>query len=227
MTRITGVTYDGGYADYMIAKSDAVAELPDELEPTEAAPLLCAGVTTFNSLRNSGARPGDLVAVFGLGGLGHLGVQFASRMGYRTVAIGRGADKESLAKKLGAHIYIDSQATDAAAELAKLGGAKTILATVTEGAAMGAMVGGLAANGTLMVIGAGGAIQVPPYQLIRGRLTIKGWYSGTSIDSQDTLAFSVLAGVRPMIEVFSLDRAAEGYERMLSGKARFRVVLKM
>jgi D-arabinose 1-dehydrogenase-like Zn-dependent alcohol dehydrogenase len=195
------------------------------LSPAEAAPLMCAGVTTFNCLRNAGARPGELVAVLGLGGLGHLAVQYAARAGFRTVAIARGTDKEAFARELGARDYIDSQAMDPAAELRKLGGAKVILATVTSGDAMAAVVGGLGADGTLMVIGAAPAVTVSPGQLIGGRLSVKGWYSGTSIDSEDTLAFSVLAGVRSMNEVFPLERAAEAYERMLSGKARFRVVL--
>jgi D-arabinose 1-dehydrogenase-like Zn-dependent alcohol dehydrogenase len=224
-TRITGITYDGGYADYMIAPMETLAMIPAELEAAEAAPLMCAGITTFNALRNSGARAGELVAVLGLGGLGHLGVQFAAKMGFRTVAIARGQDKEALARKLGAWHYIDSQALDPAVELAKLGGAKVVLATITDGPAMGRTIGGLGANGTLMILGAGGPLQVLPTQLLQSRLSVKGWYSGTSIDSQETLAFSVLAGVRAMNEVFPLERAAEGYERMLSGNARFRVVL--
>ena len=195
------------------------------LERPVNQPLMCAGVTTFNCLRNSAARPGDLVAVLGLGGLGHLGVQFAARAGFRTVAIARGKDKESLARELGARHYIDSQAQDPAAELRKLGGARVILATVTNGDAMAAVVGGLGTDGRLMVIGAAPSLTVSPGQLIGGRLSVKGWYSGTSIDSQDTLAFSVLAGVRSMNETFPLERAAEAYERMMSGKARFRVVL--
>jgi D-arabinose 1-dehydrogenase-like Zn-dependent alcohol dehydrogenase len=226
-TAITGVTSDGGYAEYMIARAEAVALVPDELSAVEAAPLMCAGVTTFNCLRNSDARPGDLVAVLGLGGLGHLGVQFAARAGYRTVAIARGKDKEPLARQLGAVRYIDSQAQDPAAELRNLGGAKVILATVTNGDAMAAVVGGLATNGALMVIGAAPSLTVSPGQLLGGRLAVKGWYSGTSIDSQETLAFSVLAGVRSMNEVFPLERVDEAYERMVSGKARFRVVLTM
>src|SRR5271169_2438144 len=221
-TAITGVTSDGGYAEYMIARAEAVALVPDELSPVEAAPLMCAGVTTFNCLRNSDARPGDLVAVLGLGGLGHLGVQFAARAGFRTVAIARGKDKEPLARQLGAVRYIDSQAQDPAAELRNLGGAKVILATVTNGEAMAAVVGGLATNGALMVIGATPSLTVSPLQLLGGRLAVKGWYSGTSIDSQDTLAFSVLAGVRSMNEVFPLERVDDAYERMVSGKARFR-----
>jgi len=226
-TAITGITYDGGYAEYMIARAEALALVPDELSPVEAAPLMCAGVTTFNCLRNSGARPGELVAVLGLGGLGHLAVQFAARAGFRTVGIARGKDKESLARELGARYYIDSQAQDPAAELRKLGGAQVILATVTNGDAMAAVVGGLGAKGKLMVIGAAPSLTVSPGQLIGGRLSVNGWYSGTSIDSQDTLAFSALVGVRSMNEVFPLERAAEAYERMMSGQARFRVVLKM
>jgi D-arabinose 1-dehydrogenase-like Zn-dependent alcohol dehydrogenase len=226
-TAITGITSDGGYAEYMIARSEALALVPDELSAVEAAPLVCAGVTTFNSLRNSGARPGELVAVLGLGGLGHLGVQFAAKAGYRTVAIARGKDKAALAAQLGAHDYIDNQSQDPSAELLKLGGAKVILATVTNGEAMAAAMGGLGTNGTFMVIGATPTLTVPPLQLLRGRQSVKGWYSGTSIDSQETLAFSALCGVRPMNEVYPLERAAEGYERMMSGKARFRAVLTM
>ena len=224
-TRITGITYDGGYADYMIARAEALARVPDELSPADAAPLMCAGVTTFNALRNSDAQPGDLVAVHGLGGLGHLGVQFAAKMGLKTVAIARGADKEPLARQLGAWRYIDSQAVDPAAELAKLGGAKVILATVTSGDAMKTVLGGLGINGTLMVIGAPPSLEVSPGQLIGGRRRVQGWYSGVSIDSEDTLSFSVLHGVRSMNETFPLERVNEAYERMLSGKARFRVVL--
>jgi D-arabinose 1-dehydrogenase-like Zn-dependent alcohol dehydrogenase len=224
-TQITGVTRDGGYADYMLAPASAVALRPDGLSPTDAAPLMCAGVTTFNALRNSGARPGDVVAVLGLGGLGHLGVQYAAKMGANTVAIARGPDKAPLAKKLGAAHYIDSQAQDAASELAKMGGAKVILATVTDGPAMSALQGGLAVNGTLMVIGAPPSLEVSPFALITGSRNVKGWYSGTSIDSQDALSFSAMAGVRSMNEVFPLERAAEAYDHMMSGKARFRVVL--
>ena len=186
---------------------------------------MCAGVTTFNALRNSGARPGDLVAVLGVGGLGHLGVQYAAKMGFRTVAIARGKDKEPLARQLGASHYIDSQAADPAAELAKLGGAQVVLATVTDGPAMGATVGGLAPHGRLMVLGAAGPMEVSPLLLLMGRRAVEGWYSGTSIDSQDTLAFSVQSGVRSMNEAYPLERAAEAYDRMMSGKARFRVVL--
>jgi len=223
----TGITYDGGYAEYMIARAEALALVPDELSSVEAAPLMCAGFTTFNCLRNSGAQPGELVAVLGLGGLGHLAVQFAARAGFRTVAIARGKDKEPLARKLGARNYIDSQTQDPAAELRKLGGAKVIQATVTNGDAMAAVVGGLGTNGTLMIIGAAPSLTISPGQLLGGRQSVKGWYSGTSIDSQDTLNFSVLAGVRSMNEVFPLERVDEAYERMLSGKARFRVVLTM
>ncbi len=226
-TSITGITYDGGYAEYMIARAEAVALVPAELTPAEAAPLMCAGLTTFNCLRNSGARPGDLVAVLGLGGLGHLGVQFAAKAGYRTVAIARGQDKEALARQLGAWQYIDSQAQDPAAELSKLGGAKVILATVTNGEAMAATVGGLGANGKLMIIGAPPSLTVVPYHLIGRCASLNGWYSGTSIDSQDTLAFSVLTGVRSMNEAFPLERVTEAYDRMMSGKARFRAVLTM
>jgi D-arabinose 1-dehydrogenase-like Zn-dependent alcohol dehydrogenase len=226
-TAITGITSDGGYAEYMIARVEALARVPDELSAVEAAPLVCAGVTTYNCLRNSGARLGDLVAVLGLGGLGHLGVQFAAKAGYRTVAIARGKDKEPLARELGALHYIDSLAQDPAAELRSLGGAKVVLATVTNGDAMAAVMGGLSANGTLMVIGAAPSLTVSPGHLIGGRVSVKGWYSGTSIDSQDTLAFSVLAGVRSKNEVYPLERAAEAYERMMSGQARFRVVLTM
>jgi D-arabinose 1-dehydrogenase-like Zn-dependent alcohol dehydrogenase len=224
--RITGLTHDGGYADYMIAHSSALAILPEGLGAIEAGPLVCAGVTTFNALRNSGARPGETVAILGIGGLGHLGVQFAAKMGFKTLAIARGSDKEALAKKLGAHQYIDSQAQDVAAELTKVGGAKVILATVTNADAMTAALGGLGIHGKLLVVGAPHELlKVPALVLIGGRRSIMGWYSGTSIDSQDTLEFSLLAGVQAMTEVFPLERAEEAYERMMSGKARFRVVL--
>lgn len=223
--QVTGVTYDGGYADYFVAPATAVALLPAELPPVEAAPLLCAGITTFNALRNSGARAGDLVAVLGLGGLGHLGVQYAAKMGFKTAAIARGQDKAALATQLGAHHYIDSRAQDPAAELQKLGGARVILATVTNGDAMSATAGGLGVNGTMVVVGAAEAITVSPILLLMGCRSVKGWYSGTSIDSQDTLAFSMQTGIRSMNEVFPLERAAEAYEHMMSGKPRFRVVL--
>jgi len=225
--QITGISFDGGYADYLVAPAVAVAAVPDDLSPVEAAPLMCAGITTYNALRNSQAKPGDVVAVLGLGGLGHLGVQYAVKMGFKTVGIARGKDKEPLARKLGAHHYIDSQAQDVAAELQKLGGAKAILATVTNGDAMSATQGGLGLNGTLMVIGAADSMQVSPLVLLSGRRSIKGWYSGTAIDSQDTLKFSVLTGVRSMNEPFPLERVSEAYDRMMSGKARFRVVLTM
>jgi D-arabinose 1-dehydrogenase-like Zn-dependent alcohol dehydrogenase len=225
--KVTGISFDGGYGEYMVAPAIALARVPDELSPVDAAPLMCAGITTFNALRNSGARPGDLVAVLGLGGLGHLGVQYAARMGFRTVGIARGKDKEPLARELGAFHYIDSQAQDPGAELTKLGGARVILATVTAGDAMSAVQTGLGPRGTLMVIGAAQSMQVSPLVLISGMREIKGWYSGTAIDSQDTLAFSVLKGVRSMNEVYPLERVTEAYERMMSGKARFRVVLTM
>jgi D-arabinose 1-dehydrogenase-like Zn-dependent alcohol dehydrogenase len=223
--QITGISFDGGYADYMVAPAIALARVPEELSPAEAAPLMCAGITTYNALRNTAARPGDIVAIHGLGGLGHLGVQYAVKMGFRTVGIARGKDKEALAKQLGAWRYIDSQAQDPAAELQKLGGAKVIIATVTNGPAMSAVQGGLAINGTLVVIGAAEAMQVSPLFLLSGRRSVKGWYSGTAIDSQDTLAFSVFSGVRSMNETFPLEKVTEAYERMMSGKARFRAVL--
>jgi D-arabinose 1-dehydrogenase-like Zn-dependent alcohol dehydrogenase len=226
--QITGITYDGGYADYMVAHWTALAPIPDELSPTEAAPLVCAGVTTFNSLRNSGAQPNDLVAILGLGGLGHLGVQYSVKMGFNTVAIARGSDKGAFAAHLGAHHYIDSQARDVAAELRKMGGAKVILATVTNALAMTAWLGGLAENGKLVVLGAPAEpLAVAAGLLITGSRSVAGWYSGTSIDSEDTLSFSKLTGVRAMTEVYPLERVTEAYERMTSGKARFRVVLAM
>ena len=224
-TRVTGVTYDGGYADFMIARAEALAAVPDGLSAEEAAPLMCAGVTTFNCLRNSGASAGEVVAVVGLGGLGHLGVQFAAKMGFKTVAIARGKDKEALARQLGAVQYIDSQTADPSAELMKLGGAKVILATVTDANAMKAVMGGMGLDGTFMIVGAVPSLEVPSFQLLFKRQAVKGWYSGTSIDSQDTLQFSAANGVQSMNEVFPLEKAAEAYERMMSGKARFRVVL--
>ncbi len=223
--QITGISFDGGYADYLVAPAIALALVPEELPAVEAAPLMCAGITTYNALRNSGARAGEVVGILGLGGLGHLAVQYAVKMGFKTIGIARGADKEPLARKLGAHHYVDSQAQDPAAELQKLGGATAIIATVTNGDAMSAAQGGLAANGTFMVIGAAQSMQVSPIFLLNGRRSVKGWYSGTAIDSQDTLRFSVLTGVRSMNEVYPLDKAAEGFDRMASGKARFRVVL--
>jgi D-arabinose 1-dehydrogenase-like Zn-dependent alcohol dehydrogenase len=224
--QVPGIAYDGGYAEYMIAPAGAVALIPEGLSAVDAGPLMCAGITTFNSLRNSGARPGDLVAILGIGGLGHLGIQFAAKMGFRTVAIARGTDKEPLARKLGAWSYIDSKTQDPAAELLKLGGAKVVLATVTNGDAMNATLGGLGVNGKLIILGAAAEpLQVPGIPLLLGRRSIVGWPSGSSIDSQDTLSFSLLTGVRAMSEVFPLERAAEAYEHMMSGKARFRAVL--
>ena len=224
--RVPGISYDGGYAEYMVAPVEALARIPDALSNVEAAPLLCAGITTFNALRNSGARPGDVVAVLGVGGLGHLGVQFAAKMGFETVAIARGKEKEASAKEWGAHHYIDSSAQNVGAALAALGGAKVILATVTNGKAMSATIGGLAINGKLIMVGiAEEPVEVPIIQFITGRQSVQGWPCGTSADSQDTLAFSVLAGIRPMIEEFPLERVTDAYDRMLSGEARFRVVL--
>jgi D-arabinose 1-dehydrogenase-like Zn-dependent alcohol dehydrogenase len=224
--QIPGISYDGGYADYMIAPFEALALVPAELKAADAAPLLCAGVTTFNALRHSGAGPGDLVGVLGIGGLGHLGVQFAARMGYRTVAIARGKDKEPLARKLGAKHYIDSGAQDVAGELSKLGGAAVIISTVTNGNAMSAVLGGLAVNGKLILLGvAQEPIEVPSMLMVGGRRSIVGWPSGSSRDSEDTMAFSAQSGVLPMVETMPLERAAEAYERMMSGAARFRMVL--
>lgn len=223
----TGVSRDGGYATHMLAHATALAHVPAELDVVESAPLLCAGITTFNALRNSGARPGELVAIHGVGGLGHLGIQFAARLGFRVVAMNRGRDKEKLARSLGAHEYIDTQAGDPATALQGLGGAKTILATVTDSAAMQAVAGGLGVNGTLMVIGAVGALTVDSLALLGKRAAVKGWYSGTSVDSEDTLLFSRRNGITSMNEIFPLEQAQAAYERMLSGKARFRVVLKV
>jgi len=224
-TEVTGISRDGGYAEYMLAPISALALVPDDLSSVGAAPLMCAGVTTFNCLRNSGARPGDLVAVVGIGGLGHLAVQFAAKMGCKTVAIARGKDEEPLARELGAHYHIDNKTQDPAAELQKLGGAKVILATVTSAEAMKAVLGGLGVHGVLMVIGAVPSLEVNALQMLLQNQSVTGWYSGTSIDSEDTLAFSAQSGVKSMNEVFPLDRVAEAYERMLSGNARFRVVL--
>ena len=224
--QVPGIAYDGGYAEFVIVPAGALALIPEGLSAVEAGPLMCAGVTTFNPLRNSGARPGDLVAILGIGGLGHLGIQFANKMGFRTVAIARGKDKEPLARKLGAWSYIDSKTQDPAVELQKLGGAKVVLATVTNGDAMSATLGGLGVNGKLVILGAAAEpLQVPGIALLLGRRSIVGWPSGSSIDSQDTLSFSNLTGVRPMNEIFPLERAAEAYEHMMSGKARFRAVL--
>jgi D-arabinose 1-dehydrogenase-like Zn-dependent alcohol dehydrogenase len=226
--KITAITFDGGYAEYVIIPAEAVALIPDDLPADEAAPLLCAGITVFNALRNSGARGGDLVAVLGIGGLGHLGIQYARQMGFRTVAIGRGGDKQALAKKLGAHEYVDTGAGDPAQALQKMGGAHVILATAPDSKSISALFEGLAPNGTLMVVGADAqSLTVTPLQLIRGSKSIRGWASGTARDSQDTLEFSALSGVRPMIERYPLEKAAEAYEQMISGKARFRVVLTM
>lgn len=226
--QVTGFQEDGGYAQYMIARSETLAAVPDALSPVEAAPILCAGVTTFNSLRHSGALSGDLVAVQGLGGLGHLGIQFASKMGFRTIAIGRGKDKEPLALKLGAALYLDTDAVDVAKELSSLGGASVILATAPDSKAMSALIDGLGVGGQLLVVGASfDPISVTPVQLIMARRSIRGWPSGTARDSEDTLNFCALTGIRPMVETLPLEQAAAGYERMLSGRARFRVVLTM
>jgi D-arabinose 1-dehydrogenase-like Zn-dependent alcohol dehydrogenase len=223
--KVTGVHFDGGYADYMIAPASALAVVPEGLVATESAPLMCAGLTTFNALRNSGAVAGDLVAILGIGGLGHLGVQYAAKMGFRTVAIARGQDKAPLAKQLGAMHYIDSQSADVGAELTKLGGAKVVVSTVTHGPAMTATIAGLTPRGRLMVLGAAGPFEASPVQLLAARRAIEGWYSGTSIDAEDTLAFSAQSGVASMNESYPLEKAAEAFDRMLSGKARFRVVL--
>jgi D-arabinose 1-dehydrogenase-like Zn-dependent alcohol dehydrogenase len=226
--KITGISYDGGYQEYMVAPAEAVAAVPDDLSAADAAPLLCAGITVYNALRNSGARSGDLVAVQGIGGLGHLGIQYARQMGFRTFAIGRGKDKEPLARKLGAAHYVDTAAGDPSAELQKFGGARIILATAPDSKAMSALFNGLARNGKLIVVGAGGdPLEVTPLQLIVGRTTIQGWASGIATDSEDTMRFSSLAGVRPMIEKYPLEKAAEAYDQMISGRARFRVVLTM
>jgi len=226
--KVTGISYDGGYQQYMVAPMEALVPIPEGLSDVEAAPLLDAGITTYNALRNSGAMPGDLVAVQGIGGLGHLGVQFASRFGYNVAAIGRGSENAVLAKKLGAHVYIDSQATNAAQELQKLGGARVILATAPSSKAMSALIDGLGPNGKLVVIGAGpDPIEVTPAQLIFGSKTIEGWAAGTPAASEDALNFCVLTGVRPMIETYPLEKVEEGYARMMSGKAEFRVVLTM
>ena len=226
--KVTAITFDGGYAEYMVAPAEAVGAIPDDLPADQAAPLLCAGITVFNSLRNSGARAGDLVAVQGIGGLGHLGIQYAHRMGFRTVAIGRGKDKEPLARKLGAHEYVDTSAGAPAQALQKLGGARVILATAPDSKSISALVDGLAGNGKLWVVGADmEPLAISPLQIIGGRKAIQGWASGTAKDSEDTLKFSSLSGVRPMIERYPLEKAAEAYDQMISGRARFRVVLTM
>jgi len=226
--KVCGISYDGGYQEYMVAPMEALVPIPDSLKDVDAAPLLCAGITTYNALRHSGALPGDLVAVQGIGGLGHLGIQFASKFGYKTVAVGRGPENGELAKKLGADVYIDSQATKPAEALQKLGGAQVILSTAPSGKAMSEIIDGLGPNGKLMVIGAAfDPIEVTPVQLINGSRALQGWAAGTPADSEDTLRFCELKGVRPMIETYPLERAAEAYDRMLSGKAQFRVVLTM
>ncbi|MBV9877933.1 MAG: alcohol dehydrogenase catalytic domain-containing protein [Verrucomicrobia bacterium] len=226
--KVTGIDYDGGYAEYVIAPMEALAAIPDQVPAEEAGPFMCAGVTVFNALRNSGACPGDVVAVQGVGGLGHLGVQYARKMGFNTVALGKGADKEPLARKLGAHYYIDSAAVDTVTELQKLGGARVILATAPSAKAISDVVGGLGINGNLLIPAAPNEpLTVSVFPLIMGRRQISGWYSGTARDSQDTLEFSALTDVHPMIEKFPLSRVAEAYEQMRSGKVRFRVVLTM
>ena len=226
--KIPGISYDGGYQQYMVAPVEALAAIPESLSDVEAAPLLCAGITTFNALRHSGAGPGDLVAVLGIGGLGHLGIQFANKFGYKVAAVGRGPENAALAKKLGASVYIDNKVTKPAEELQKLGGAQVILATAPSSKAMTELIDGLAPNGKLMVVGATfDPIEVTPAQLISGSRSIQGWTSGTPADAEDTLRFSELTGVRPMIETYPLERAAEAYARMMSGKAQFRVVLTM
>ncbi len=226
--KITAITHDGGYQEYMVSPAEAVAVIPDDLPAAEAAPLLCAGITVFNALRHSGAHSGELVAVQGIGGLGHLGIQYAKQMGFRTFAIGRGKDKEALARKLGAAHYVDTAAGDPAAELQKFGGARIILATAPDSKSMSALFDGLSSNGKLIVVGASpDPIGVTPFQLIRGRKALQGWASGHAKDSEDTMEFSALSGVRPMIEKFPLEQATGAYNQMISGKARFRVVLTM
>jgi D-arabinose 1-dehydrogenase-like Zn-dependent alcohol dehydrogenase len=225
---VCGISYDGGYQEFMVAPVEALAHMPESLDSAEAAPLMCAGITTFNALRRSGALPSDLVAVQGIGGLGHLGIQFAKKFGYRVVAIGRGPENAALAKKLGSDVYVDSAASDPAAELQKLGGARVILATAPSGKAMSALVGGLGPNGSLVVVGASSdPIEVTSTALIFGRKRIQGWSAGIPTDSEDTLRFSEMTGVRAMIEKYPLEKAAEAYDRMMSGKAEFRVVLTM
>ena len=226
--KVCGVSYDGGYSEYMVAPVEALAHMPESLDPAEAAPLMCAGITTFNVLRHSGALPSDLVAVQGIGGLGHLGIQFANKFGYRVAAISRGVENGALAKKLGADIYIDSSASDVAAELQKLGGARAILATAPSGKAMSSLVGGLGPNGRLLVVGASpDPLEAGTSELIFGKRNIQGWSAGIPTDSEDTLHFAVMRGVRPMIEKYPLTKAPEAYDRMMSGKAEFRVVLTM
>lgn len=225
--KIPGISYDGGYQQYMLAPVEALVAIPESLDAAEAAPLLFAGITTFNALRHSGAMPGDLIAVVGVGGLGHLGIQFGNKFGYKVAAIGRGSENAALAKKLGASVYIDSKATKAAEALQKLGGAQVILATAPSSKVMSELIDGLAPNGKLMVIGISDPIEVTPVQLISGSRAIQGWAAGTPADSDDTLRFAELTGVRPMIETYPLEKAAEAYARMISGSAKFRVVLTM
>ena len=226
--KIPGISYDGGYQQYMVAPVDALVAIPESLKDIDAAPLLCAGITTYNALRHSGAMPGDLVAVLGIGGLGHLGIQFANKFGYKVAAIGQGPETGALAKKLGASTYIDGKSTNAAEELQKLGGARVILATAPSAKAMSELIDGLGPNGRLIVIGAtSDPIEVTPVQLIVGSRSIQGWNTGTPADSEDTLKFAELTGVRPMIETYPLEKAGEAYARMKSGKAEFRVVLTM
>jgi D-arabinose 1-dehydrogenase-like Zn-dependent alcohol dehydrogenase len=226
--KITGINHDGGYAEYMVSPAEAVAAIPEELPAHEAAPLLCAGITVFNALRNSGAKPGDLVAVQGVGGLGHLGIQYAQRMGFVTVALNRGTDKQALAAKLGAHHYVDTKATMPAEALQKLGGARVVLATAPDAKSISALVGGLAPDGKLLIVGAAPEpLSISALDLIGARRSVQGWPSGTAMDSEDTLRFSALAGVRPMIETFPLTQVAEAYQHMASGKVRFRAVLTM
>jgi len=223
----TGITRDGGYGTHMLARASALARVPAELDSIESAPLMCAGLTTFNALRNCGARAGDLVAIHGVGGLGHLGVQYAARLGFRTVAVNRGRDKEELARSLGAHDYIDSEQGDAAEALRAIGGAKAILATVANAQAMQSIVGGLAPNGTMMIIGVVGPFSVNATELLTKGAAVKGWYSGVAADSEDTLRFSQLARITSMNEIYPLEQAQAAYDRMRSGKARFRAVLKI
>jgi len=226
--KITGISFDGGYAEYMLARAEAVGAIPDELPADEAAPLFCAGITVFNALRHSGATAGEVVAIQGIGGLGHLGVQYARQMGFHTVAIGRGGDKEALAKKLGAHDYIDVDAGDPAKALQKLGGANVILSTASDSKGIAALMDGVAPDGTMLIVGAGAdPLAISPLQLIFGRKRILGWPSGSAMDWEDTLRFSALTGVRPMIERYPLAKVSEAYDQMISGKARFRVVLTM
>jgi D-arabinose 1-dehydrogenase-like Zn-dependent alcohol dehydrogenase len=226
--KVTGISFDGGYQEYMVAPVEALANLPEELSPEDAGPLMCAGITTFNALRHSGATPGDLVAVQGVGGLGHLGIQFARKFGFHVVVIGRGAENADLAAKLGAHRYLDSKAVNAAEELSKMGGARVILTTAPNAKSMSALIDGLGANGAMVVVGASPeAIEVSPIQLIGGTKSVRGWASGIPTDSEDTLRFAELSGVRPMIEKYPLSRVNEAYDRMISGKAQFRVVLTM